>query len=447
LYRDVRQTRLQMSSRAAGADKVNLRQEPARKIAIIVEPTPFTHVSGYSNRFKTHIELLKEAGDNVLIICPDNKPDAPTEYKGAKIKNVPGFRFPLYNRILVSFGLQGVYSALRDFNPDVIHLSTPGFMTFAVLVFARLLRKPLVFSYHTHLPHYAMSYGMWYSVGLAWWLIKVCHNRADATLTTSPQLCGELRQNGVERVGLWPKGVDTVKFNPKYRDEQMRNRLTEGNPQDSLVVYVGRLGAEKNLQSIKNMLSKLPSNTRLALVGDGPYRSTLEEHFRGTKTYFAGMLQGEELSKAFASADAFIMPSESETLGFVVMESMACGVPVVGARAGGIPDIIKHETTGFLYEPGNIDQAVTHLRSLLFNAPVRENMSKAARAESELWSWKAATANIRNVQYVRAISSFRFRALWGLGLPRSLSWFRWMRRRLVLLWVLLNHQVRAAIQY
>uniref|UniRef100_A0A7S0G354 Glycosyltransferase subfamily 4-like N-terminal domain-containing protein n=1 Tax=Rhodosorus marinus TaxID=101924 RepID=A0A7S0G354_9RHOD len=429
-------------------EQIVVAQGPRKRIAIVVEPTPFTHVSGYSNRFKTHIEHLTKAGDDVLIICPDTSENAPSEYMGAKVQNVPGFKFPLYDKIMVSFGLWGVYPTLRDFNPDIIHLSTPGLMTISTLVYARLLRKPLICSYHTHLPHYAMSYGMWYSVGLAWWLIKVCHNRADATLATSPQLCNELRQQGVQRVGLWPKGVNTIVFNPKFKNEAMRSRLSEGNPQDNLLIYVGRLGAEKNLQALKAVLAKLPTNTRLAFVGDGPYRTTLEELFAGTKTYFAGLLQGEELSKAFASADVFVMPSESETLGFVVMESMASGVPVVGARAGGIPDLIQHEKTGYLFEPGNTDQIVDYVRKMLYDTKLRETMSKNARSESEKWSWKASTSVTRNFHYGRATSSFKFRALWGLGLPRSLSWFRWIRRRIVMLLVLLTQRVKkAAMQY
>lgn len=82
---------VRMNAKDGGeGERVNLIEAPRRKIAIIVEPTPFTHVSGYSNRFKTHIDHLKEAGDDVLVICPDNSPDAPTEYNGARIHNVPG---------------------------------------------------------------------------------------------------------------------------------------------------------------------------------------------------------------------------------------------------------------------------------------------------------------------------------------------------------------------
>lgn len=119
----------------------------------------------------------------------------------------------------------------------------------------------------------------------------------------------------------------------------MRDRLTAGHPEDPVMVYVGRLGSEKNLTFLKGVLKRLP-NLRLAFVGDGPSREELEQFFAGTRTTFVGMLHGEELSAAYASADVFVMPSETETLGFVVMEAMASQVPVVAVRAGGIPDII-----------------------------------------------------------------------------------------------------------
>lgn len=263
-------------------------------------------------------------------------------------------------------------------------------------------------------------------------MLRMQHNRADFTLTTSPQLCEELVQNGFERVGLWRKGIDINVFDPRYRSAEMRERLTEGHPNEPLLIYVGRIGAEKNLIFFKGLLQRFP-DCRLALVGDGPTRPELEAALAGTKTHFAGILHGEELSQAFASADVFVMPSESETLGFVVLESMASGVPVVGARAGGIPDIIDDNQNGFLFSPGSYDECERCVRLLLDDANLRSSMGIAARKEAARWSWRASAAATRNVGYGRAISNFKYRAMGGLGLPRSLTWFRWIRRRLVIL--------------
>lgn len=416
----------------ASDENLDLTHTPPRKVALMVEPTPFTHVSGYSNRFKNLLLQLREAGDEVLVIVPDNSPDAPKEFAGAKIISVPGFRFPLYRRITLTLGLRGVYRALKEFDPDVIHLTTPGFLVITTLLFARLLRKPLMLSYHTNLVHYCVSYGLGFMQGLIWLMLRLEHNRADFTLTTSPQLCEELVSHGFERVGLWRKGIDTEVFHPKYRCDTMRARLTGGNPQDRLIIYVGRVGAEKNLVFFKSLLERFP-NVRLAIVGDGPFRPILEEELAGTKTVFTGILQGEELSRAFASADVFVMPSESETLGFVVLESMASGVPVVGARAGGIPDIIGHNENGYLFSPGSLDECESQLRGLLENQEHRDAMGNAAREEATKWSWRASAAATRNLGYGRAISNFKYRAMGGYGLPRSLTWLRWIRRRFAIL--------------
>eukprot|EP00177_Eucheuma_denticulatum_P008104 GFKZ01014767.1.p1 GENE.GFKZ01014767.1~~GFKZ01014767.1.p1 ORF type:complete len:575 (-),score=58.30 GFKZ01014767.1:681-2246(-) len=413
----------------ADGDYLDLTATPPRRVALIVEPSPFTHTSGYSNRFKNLLIQLREAGDEVLVIVPDNDPDAPTEFAGARIVNVPGFRFPLYRRITLSLGLNGVYSALKHFDPDVIHLTTPGFLIFSVLLYARLLRKALLLSYHTHLPIYTKDYGLGLLQGATWTMLRLQHNRADFTLTTSPQLCEELVQNGFERVGLWRKGIDTDIFNPKYKSLAMRTRLTQGHPEEPLLIYVGRIGAEKNLIFFKELLRRFPQ-CRLALVGDGPYKAFLEHELAHTKTYFTGILHGKELSEAFASADLFVMPSESETLGFVVLESMASGVPVVGANAGGIPDIIDHARTGYLFERGSYEECSARIEQLLGDKQLREGMGKAAREEAQRWSWRASAAATRNVGYGRAISNFKYRAMGGLGLPRSLTWLRWFRRRL-----------------
>lgn len=241
-----------------------------------------------------------------------------------------------------------------------------------------------------------------------WTYLRLQHNAADFTLTTSPQLCEEIIQNGFKRVGLWRKGIDTSIFDPARKTPEMRYRLTDGNPKDPLLICVGRLGAEKNLKSLRDLLRRFPG-VRLALVGEGPIRKSLEKCFKNTNTHFAGLLRGEELSAAFASADIFVMPSTTETMGFVALESMSSGVPVVGARAGGIPDIVQHGKTGFLFKPNSIDDCETYVRKLLDDSRLREEMSAAARREAMKWAWTASAAATRNVGYGRAISSYYLR--------------------------------------
>lgn len=290
--------------------------------------------------------------------------------------------------------------------------------------------KPLsiaVMSYHTHLPVYGKNY-LGFIPGIeefSWSLLRYAHSRADLTLVTSPQMKQELEENGIQRVAVWRKGIDTERFHPSFRSVEMRHKMTNGNPDDFLMVYVGRLGAEKRLKDIKGILEKMP-NARLCIVGAGPQRQELEEWFQGTNTVFTGQIKGDDLSSAFASADVFCMPSDSETLGFVVLESMASGVPVVAANAGGIPDIIDDERTSFLVPPGDIDAFVTRMQQLE-NKEFRDALGKEARAEAERWGWESATSVLRNVQYEKAILNFHSRAFGGFGRQRTKGILRLFR--------------------
>jgi glycosyltransferase involved in cell wall biosynthesis len=180
----------------------------------------------------------------------------------------------------------------------------------------------------------------------------------------------------------------------------MRSRLTQGHPESPLLLYVGRLSAEKEIERIKPVMQAIP-NARLALVGDGPHRQALEAHFAGTPTHFVGYLQGLELASAFASADAFVFPSRTETLGLVLLEAMAAGCPVVAARSGGIPDIVEDGVNGFLFDPTDENGAIAATRRLFANPEERETLRRNARREAERWGWAAATYQLRN--YYQAV--------------------------------------------
>lgn len=151
--------------------------------------------------------------------------------------------------------------------------------------------------------------------------------------------------------------------------------------------------------------------------------------FKGMPAVFTGTLQGEELSQAYASGDVFVMPSESETLGQVVLEAMSSGTPVVAARAGGIIDIIPDEHSGktsFVFTPRDLDDCLGKVELLLNDKELREAMGKAAREEVEKYHWREATRKIRNEQYNDAIQFWRKKKAQLLG---PVQWLvkRWLR--------------------
>jgi len=428
-----------MSSSAAAAmaeeEVPPLTQEPGRKVALLVEPTPFTHVSGYSNRFKEMLRFLKAGGDTTEVITADDTPSRPNDFLGMPITYVKGFRFPLYKtvQLTLDIGMRG-FGALRRFKPSLIHAVTPGFFVMPAIAYSRLLDVPLVISYHTHLPAYADRYvpipGIkQICIAFANWILPTVLNWADLTLATSPQLQEELQALGCHNVDVWRKGIDTDVFNPAFNvsNGEMRSELSEGEPGKPLLLYVGRLGAEKNIGLIKDVLQRMPE-ARLAVVGAGPAEEELKAHFAGLPVKFMGLMQGEALSRAYAAADVFVMPSESETLGFVVLEAMASGVPTVAARAGGIPNLVVDSETGFLFEPGNVDEFTARVRELAGDSKLRASMGAAGRAETLNWDWRAATSVLRNKQYTKAELRFAARrARWEARL-RSLNLLRFWRR-------------------
>jgi glycosyltransferase involved in cell wall biosynthesis len=140
-------------------------------------------------------------------------------------------------------------------------------------------------------------------------------------------------------------------------------------------------------------------------VGDGPYRTELEAHFADTHTNFVGYLAGEDLASAYASADAFVFPSRTETLGLVLLEAMAAGCPVVAANSGGIPDIVTDGVNGFLFDPLDEAGAIVATRRLIESKAEHELMRRNAVAEAEQWGWSAATRQLQ--QFYRQVLAQR----------------------------------------
>lgn len=371
------------------------------KIALFTE-TFLPKIDGIVTRLCHTVEHLQRLGDDVLIFSPEG---GLTEYKGAKIYGVDGFPLPLYPELKLAWPTPAIGQELERFQPDIVHVANPAVLGLGGLYYAKKFNIPLVASYHTHLPQYLHHYGLGILEGFLWELLKGAHNQADLNLCTSTAMVEELTNHGIERADLWQRGVDTEMFQPHFASAEMRDRLSAGHSDSTLLLYVGRLGAEKEIDRIKPILEAIP-NARLALVGDGPNREALEEHFADTPTHFVGYLRGRELAEAYASADAFIFPSRTETLGLVLLEAMAAGTPVVAARSGGIPDIVTDGVNGYLFDPADDEGAIAATKMLLERSEEREALRDNARLEAERWGWSAATQQLRN--YYQSVLSARF---------------------------------------
>ena len=366
------------------------------KIAFFTE-TFLPKVDGIVTRLTKTIEYLVKNGDEVIVFCPEGSPN---HYKGAKIVGVAAMPLPLYPELKLGLPGPAVSEALEEFQPDLIHVVNPAVLGLGGIWLAKTNNIPLIASYHTHLPKYLEYYGMGMLEPLLWELLKAAHNQALLNLCTSTAMVNELESKGIRRTALWQRGVDTNSFKPEYRTQTMREKLLGQYPDTgSLLIYVGRLSAEKQIERIKPVLEKIPEAS-LALVGDGPYRNQLEKIFENTKTNFIGYLSGEELASAYASGDIFLFPSSTETLGLVLLEAMAAGCPVIGANKGGIPDIINDGINGCLYDPDQEDNGekslISATKKILQNSAKKEKMRIAARIEAEKWDWNQATLQLKN---------------------------------------------------
>jgi glycosyltransferase involved in cell wall biosynthesis len=245
---------------------------------------------------------------------------------------------------------------------------------------------PVVASYHTDIPGFLQRWkiGALSSVVRAY--LRWMHNQADLNLTPSRFTRDELKTSGFERVRVWERGVDTKRFHPARRTEAWRRRLSSGDVAAPLLLYVGRLSPEKRIDWLRPALTALPQ-ARLAIVGDGPARPALEHTFAGTPTVFTGYLRGDDLYSAYASADIFAFPGANETVGNVILEAMASGLPVVAPRSGGLLDHIVSDQNGLLFETESQGSLATSLSWLVNDPALARRLGQAGRRYVENRSW------------------------------------------------------------
>ena len=347
------------------------------------------------------LDHLQIRGHESMVFAPEG---GPRRYAASEVIGLRSRRFPLYPEQKVVSPFARVGKHLDRFQPDIVHLVNPTSLGVAGLRHAGKAGVPAIASYHTDLPGYVERWGFPFLRPVAWSYLRWIHNRAEINLCPSPSTRNTLVAHGFRNVRVWGKGVDSNRFHPCYRSSKTRRLLTAGHPDKLLMLYVGRLSTEKQLETLRPVVDALP-DTRLVFVGDGPARLKLERQFAGTPTVFTGYLKGVQLSRAFASSDVFVFPSTSETFGNVIVEAQASGVPVVAARAGGPVDIIREGETGLFFEPGRHDSLIETVRLLADEPEYAARLAAAGRRHAEIRSWEAVMDDLLN-RYAEAIRAY-----------------------------------------
>lgn len=337
------------------------------KIAIITE-TFLPSTNGMVTRLCQSIRLLKEDGHTVYIIAPDSRV---SDFEGTPIAGIP-----------THFSRRKIKTYLREFEPDLVHVVDPASLGVAGIYYTKRLGLPLIVSYHTQVPKYMDNSPLKRILG---WYYKPIYHQADLNLCTSEPIMKKLKEGHFKNIQLLNHGIDTNLYQPIRFDAAMRDRLTGGQKDKKLLLYVGRLAPENRIEQLLDVLKKA-NDCCLAIVGDGPHRRFLENYFKETDTVFTGRLYGEELASAYASSDIFVFPSTTKTAGLVLLEAMASGLPVLAAKCGPTCEQVKHGITGLLYDPAAKDELISSL-SLLKDDLFRLKLAEQARTVSQMTNW------------------------------------------------------------
>lgn len=299
---------------------------------------------------------------------------------------MPGYQ----NLELVVPPLGAILRYIDRHPPDMIHVSTPGPVGLIGRLIARRRGVPLLGVYHTDFPAYIDR--LFDDHALTWATSRYMtwfYRPFRAIFTRSADYADRLVSLGLprERMTALAPGVDTSVFDRRFRDRSIWSRYPGASAGDEVVrvLYVGRVSVEKNLPRLttawKTAAARLHAagaRAQLVIVGDGPYRETMERELTESNAVFLGFRHGEELSALYASSDLFVFPSVTDTLGQVVMESQASGLPVLVSDIGGPKEVVENGRTGFVLPSDKPNRWAERIVALATDAAKRRAMGEAA---------------------------------------------------------------------
>jgi phosphatidylinositol alpha 1,6-mannosyltransferase len=338
------------------------------------------------------VAFLEARGVEVLVFTPTS--ETPTFAYPGEVVSVASIPVPLRPEYRLALGFPRIArERLEAFGPDIIHVAVPDILGHQALTLGDKLGVPVVASYHTRYETYLSHYGLGLMTDFVGERISAFYRRCREVYVPSESMAEALTANGgAGEVRLWTRGVDTTRFDPARRSSAWRTRHGVG-ADEVVVLFASRLVREKRLATLADMFARLAAAgvaCRPVIVGDGPEREALQTTL--PDALFLGFLTGDALPEAYANADLFVFPSDTETFGSVTLEAMASGLPTLCADATGSRSLVEPGVTGFL-EPADSGEAFfQRARQLIEDRPLRLAMSLAARERSLRFSWDEAMA-------------------------------------------------------
>lgn len=277
---------------------------------------------------------------------------------------------------------------LRKQKINLVVSNTPGMMGMAAMAAAEYLRLPWVDIYHTDVDFYmdVLSGGLLKPVinRAALMVLKQYQKMADLIFVRTQEYYDLQIKKGhpSKKLRFYPAGVNVDHWNPKYSDRQIWKRYGL-NPEEKIVLFVGRITKVKDIHFLLDYFKdQTPQNSKLVLVGGGPELNQYKEQYESSSNItFLGIRRGLELQEIYSSADLYVLPSASETLGKTVLEAMASGTPVLVSDKGGPKDYVQQDESGSIFKAYDYESFSGRINHLLSNCNLEE-MGKKARENS-----------------------------------------------------------------
>lgn len=354
-------------------------------------------------------ENLTAQGHQVLVVIPAEKMNSyRTSCNGVQIEHVAAVHLSLLHpKIYITpFPGMRIRQIFQEFKPDVVHIQDHYFLCGAAVNEARRLHIPVMGTNH-FLPENLLPFvrkvpvlQKILSIPL-WKMMLAVFNKLDLATTPSHTAAHILReQNITVPVHAISNGVDIQRFRPDHQIDRSGFRRKYGLPPErTTLLYVGRLDGEKRIDTLLDAISLLPrADFQLAIAGYGLYEPLLRKqvHDLGLegRVFFIGYVPPEDLSSLYNSADIFVMPSPEELQSIATLEAMACGKPILAARARALPELVQPDVNGYLFRACDPQDASRKMDRLL--------------NEQEKWTrmGQASMAHVRNHSVQNTIDHF-----------------------------------------
>lgn len=305
---------------------------------------------------------------------------------------------------------QDILAALREYKPDIIHIASPSLLGFFAIRCGEELGIPINTIYHTHFLSYVPYYlqKLQFLTGPATLLMRRLYlrfyNRCDRVMVPTATILQELEQIGVDadRLKIWARGIDTTIFSTYATDVDYLQGIVENTAPNLL--FASRLVWEKNVKTLVDIHERIQQRGlgyNLLIVGDGVAKIELQKKM--PHAIFLGEIGQSDLAKLYATVDAFVFTSISETFGNVVTEAMACGCPCIIANGGGTTAHIENGKSGYLVPPEDADAYLDRAQQLIEHESIRRAITDAGLRYTSQLSWEhLATTFFTNIADVIA---------------------------------------------